>query len=77
MSDAQTEVPDLVFISCWLNEQELVRSAVTEVVGTCDTGYSQQGLGSLARARGQAAASLTDVVPSGRNCLPVPTVFVQ
>ena len=45
MSHAQTEVRD------WLNEQEFGRAATNAVVGACDVGHSQQGLGSSSGAR--------------------------
>ena len=51
MSHAQTEVSDLDFLSWWLTEQEFLSTATNELVGTCDVGHSQQGLGSFSGAR--------------------------
>ena len=51
MSHAQTDVSDLDFLSCWLNEEELVSSASDVLVGTCDVGRFQQRSGSLSGAR--------------------------
>ena len=51
MSHAQTDVSDLDFLSCWLNEEELVSSAPDVLVGTCDVGRFQQRSGSLSGAR--------------------------
>ena len=51
MSHAQTDVSDLDFLSCWLNEEEFVSSASDVLVGTCDVGRYQQRSGSLSGAR--------------------------
>ena len=51
MSNAQIDVSDDDFLSCWLNERELESSATNENFGTCDVGHSQQGSGSFSGAR--------------------------
>ena len=51
LSDAQTDVSDLDFLSCWLNDLEFESSATNEIVGTCDVGHSQRGSGSFSGAR--------------------------
>ena len=76
MSHAETEVSDLDFLSCWLDEQELVRSAASEVVGTCDIGHSQQGWGHflvpVARLLHQLHARFPRL---GTACLSLPFLF--
>ena len=51
LGDAQTDVSDLDFISCWLTEEETLSSASDVWVGTCDVGRNQPRSGSLAGAR--------------------------
>ena len=51
MSQAHTDVSDLDFLSCSLNEEELVSSVSDVLVGTCDVGHFQQRSGSLCGAR--------------------------
>ena len=51
LGNAQTEVSDLDFISCWLAEEETLSSASEVRVGTCDVSRNQPRSGSLAGAR--------------------------
>ena len=51
LGDAQTDVSDLDFISCWLTQEETLSSASDVWVGTCDVGRNQPRSGSLAGAR--------------------------
>ena len=49
MSDAQTDVSDLDFLSFWLNEEKSVSSASDVLVGTCDVGSRGHFLGLVVR----------------------------
>ena len=51
LDNAQAEVSDLDFISCWLAEEESLSRASEVRVGTCDVGSNQPRSGSLAGAR--------------------------